>query len=144
MKKSCNLKELLSNLELEGQGRGIIMGVTRLLLLELFYTIQSKFMYYFAHDCRGLLNQTLCPKKYSWLVSSYLYVKQVASELGLNFFWTHSMKKQLYCFFLTKTQKKKKIKKLMLIVELTNIGHHLENKVFQKFKLSVMSRTKNN
>ena len=29
------------NLELEGQGRGIIMGVTRLLLLGQFYTIQT-------------------------------------------------------------------------------------------------------
>ena len=34
-------KKLFSNLEPEGQGRGTIMGVTRLLLLELFYTIQS-------------------------------------------------------------------------------------------------------
>ena len=31
-----------SNLELEGQGQGIIMGVTRLLLLGPFYTIQTK------------------------------------------------------------------------------------------------------
>ena len=51
MKKILDLKKAFSNLELEGQGRGIIMGVTRLLLLGLFYTIQSKFMYYFAHDC---------------------------------------------------------------------------------------------
>ena len=27
------------------------MGVTRLLLLEPFYTIQTNFMYFFAHDC---------------------------------------------------------------------------------------------
>ena len=32
----------MSNLEPEGQGQGIIMGVTRLLLLGLFYTIQNK------------------------------------------------------------------------------------------------------
>ena len=32
-----------SNLELEGKGGGIIMGVTRLLLLGQFYTIQIQF-----------------------------------------------------------------------------------------------------
>jgi len=39
MKKLLDLKKILSNLEPEGQGRGIIMGVTRLLLLEPFYYI---------------------------------------------------------------------------------------------------------
>ena len=38
-------------MELEGQGRGIIMGVTRLLLLGPFYSIQTNFLYFFAHDC---------------------------------------------------------------------------------------------
>ena len=42
MKKLWDLKKGFSNLELEGQGRGIIMGVTRLLLLGPFYTIQTK------------------------------------------------------------------------------------------------------
>ena len=42
MKKLWDLKKLFSNLEPEGQGRGIIIGVTRLLLLGLFYTIQTK------------------------------------------------------------------------------------------------------
>ena len=37
-----NLKKGFSNLEPEGQGRRIIMGVTRLLLLGLFYTIQMQ------------------------------------------------------------------------------------------------------
>ena len=35
-------KKGFSNLKLEGQGWGIIMGVTRLLLLGQFYTIQTK------------------------------------------------------------------------------------------------------
>ena len=51
MKKSWDLKRVFSNLEPEEQGHGIIMGVTRLLLLGLFYTIQTNFMYFFAHDC---------------------------------------------------------------------------------------------
>ena len=38
MKKLWDLKKGSSNLELEGQGGGIIMGVTRLLLQGLFYT----------------------------------------------------------------------------------------------------------
>ena len=39
MKKLGDLKKVLSNLELEGQGRGIIMEVARLRLLEPFYYI---------------------------------------------------------------------------------------------------------
>ena len=54
MKKLSDLKKVLSNLEPEGQGRGIIMGVTRLILLGQFYTIQNNFMYFFAHDCRSI------------------------------------------------------------------------------------------
>ena len=46
-----NLKKGFSNLELEGQGHSIIMGVTCLLLLGLFYSIQTNYMYFFAHDC---------------------------------------------------------------------------------------------
>ena len=49
-------KKVFSNLELEGQGRGIIIGVTRLLLLGPFYTIQTNFMYFFAHDCMELFD----------------------------------------------------------------------------------------
>ena len=37
MKKLLDLKNDLTYLELEGQGRGIIMEVTRPLLLRLFY-----------------------------------------------------------------------------------------------------------
>ena len=51
MKKIWDLKNVFSNLELEEQGRGIIMGVTRLLLLGPFYSIQTNFLYFFAHDC---------------------------------------------------------------------------------------------
>ena len=42
MKKLRDFKKGFINLELEGQGRGIIMGLTSLLLLGLFYTIQTK------------------------------------------------------------------------------------------------------
>ena len=52
MKKLWDLKNVFSNLELEGQGRDIIMGVTHLLLLGPFYTIQTNLMYFFAHDCK--------------------------------------------------------------------------------------------
>ena len=47
-------KKVFSNLEPERQGRGIIMGVTRLILLGQFYTIQNNFMYFFAQDCRSI------------------------------------------------------------------------------------------
>ena len=46
--KMLDLKKVFSNLEPVGQGRGIIMGLTRLLLLGPFYTIQTNFMYFFA------------------------------------------------------------------------------------------------
>ena len=39
LKKLWDLKKVFSNLELEGQGRGIIMGLTLLLLLGSFYYI---------------------------------------------------------------------------------------------------------
>ena len=52
MKKLWDLKKVFSNLELEGQGRDTIMGVTRLLLLGLFYTIQTK------------RDQTICTRVY--------------------------------------------------------------------------------
>ena len=42
MKKLRDLNKGFSNLELEGHGWGIIMGVTRLLLLGPFYTMQTK------------------------------------------------------------------------------------------------------
>ena len=42
MKKLWDLKKVFSNLEPEGQGRGIVIGVTRLLLLGPFYTIQTQ------------------------------------------------------------------------------------------------------
>ena len=46
--KIMRFKKVLSFLELEGQGHGIIMGVTRLLLLGLFYTIQMQFYVLFC------------------------------------------------------------------------------------------------
>ena len=43
-----NLEKVFSNLEPEGQGGGIIMGVTRLLLLGPFYYIQTNFSILFC------------------------------------------------------------------------------------------------
>ena len=42
MKKLWDLKKVFSNLELKEEGRGIIIRVTRLLLLGQFYTVQTK------------------------------------------------------------------------------------------------------
>ena len=54
------LKKVFSNLEPEGQRRRIIMGVTLLLLLGPFYSIQTNFLYFFAQDC-SLFSFTLDP-----------------------------------------------------------------------------------
>ena len=43
-----NLEKVFSNLEPEGQGRGIIIGVTRLLLQGPFYTIEMQFYILFC------------------------------------------------------------------------------------------------
>ena len=51
MKKLWDLKKVFSNLELEGQQFGIIMGVTRLLLLGPFYTLLTKQAKHFEGEC---------------------------------------------------------------------------------------------
>ena len=112
MKKLWDFKKGFSNLELEGQGHGIIMGVTRLLLLGPFYSIQTNFLYFFAHDC------TIIPKSaLFWLlvatsVTEYYLMHQVGEVLyflakkasivakalirsnctGWNYFWRNIVK----------------------------------------------------
>ena len=46
MKKLRDLKKVLSYLELQGQGRGIIMEVTRPLLVGPFYILLGKMAYH--------------------------------------------------------------------------------------------------
>ena len=63
--KVLDFKKVFSNLETEGQGRDIIMGVTRLLFLGPFYSIQTNFLYFFAHNCilhYGIFIQNIKPK----------------------------------------------------------------------------------
>jgi hypothetical protein len=47
-------KKVFNNLELEGQGRGIIMEVALLLFLGPFYYIQANFVSFFAHELTEL------------------------------------------------------------------------------------------
>ena len=54
MKKLWDLKKVLSNLEVEEQGRGIIMGVTHLLLLGPFMYWNQQTADYSTHHCRGI------------------------------------------------------------------------------------------
>ena len=61
--KIMRFKKGFSNLELEGQGRGIIMGVTRLLLQGLFYTIQTKrdqTFWWGVYDFLGVTIPNIC------------------------------------------------------------------------------------
>ena len=61
MKKSWDLKIVLSNLEAEGQGHGIIIGVTRLLLLWPFYYIAPYWgLQNYETHCINFLNPFLC------------------------------------------------------------------------------------
>ena len=66
MKKLLDSKKVTK--VLEGQGRGIFMGVTRLVPLGPFYYIQTNFLYLFAHDCRG------ATKKF-WSFEAILFVQ---------------------------------------------------------------------
>ena len=70
MKKNVRFKKLFGNLEPEGQGRDIIVGVTRLLLLGPFYTIQTNFMYFFSQDCKKNFVMS-----YHWLLNLTLDVE---------------------------------------------------------------------
>ena len=75
MKNLRDLKKVSINLELEVQGRGMIIVVTRLLLLGPFYYIQTNFLYFFAHDCTSYnietdlnqMNDNLNEKRMPWL-----------------------------------------------------------------------------
>ena len=53
--KKCIIEAIVMKKRQEGQGRSIIMVVTRLLLLGPFYTIQTNFIYFFAHDCMYII-----------------------------------------------------------------------------------------
>ena len=96
MKKLWDLKKVFSNLEPEGQGRGIIMRVTHLLLLELFYTIETNFMYFFAHDCityvslnavlKDVRNKSMIPylivlRKYNIVYNIFFYIVVIIRAL---------------------------------------------------------------
>ena len=66
--KIMRFKKVFRNLELEGQGRGIIMRVTHLLPLGPFYYIQANFMYFFPHVCNCTSNsKTFCSRLKSWI-----------------------------------------------------------------------------
>ena len=57
MKNFWDLKKVFTNLEPEGQGRGIIMGVTRLLLLKGHFTTYRPIFYTFLHTTVLILVQ---------------------------------------------------------------------------------------
>ena len=85
MKKSWDLKIVLSNLEAEGQGRGIIKWVTTcLLLIGPFYTIKTNFMYYFAHDCNQLFEVEFF-YKFDWLILFvFFFSKKIIENVWMN------------------------------------------------------------
>ena len=93
MKKLWDSKKLFSNLEPEGQGQGTIMGVTRLLLLELFYIIQTQTGQTFWRGSHRnvffpLWTDSICPFRYPFrekLASQMLHLK------GFFPLWTDSI-----------------------------------------------------
>ena len=133
MKKLWDLKNVFSNLELEGQGHGIIMGVTHLLLLGPFYTIQTNFLYFFAHDCIRLecgqrinffIIYDFCRSMHSrdcpilthhpwWIISDLLspLTTELSKECSL---WTWFKEKRLLCHIFVwylKLNKNKRLRK---------------------------------
>ena len=78
MKNLWDLKRVFSNLELEGQGFGIIMEVTRLLLLGPFYYIQTNFSILFCTQLYEYL--TLFQWIRGWLYPpNYFSLPQIAN-----------------------------------------------------------------
>ena len=93
MKKLWELKNDLSNLEEEGEGRGIIMGVTRLLLLGPFYTIQIQINVLFCtrlyiSKSQILIHIVFCfivdKRKGSWRFDQYGSLRIAFAEFALS------------------------------------------------------------
>ena len=84
-----NLEKVFINLEPEGQGGGIIMGVTRLLLLGPFYYIQTKFSILF---CTRLY---ICIVKLLRTCNIFLSLLQ---RPRLDFYLTQILKKPLLIY----------------------------------------------
>ena len=61
----------LSYLEPEGQGRGIIMGVTRLLLLGPFYTIKMQFYVLFCTRLYDMVCNDFSLKKFLYRTHAF-------------------------------------------------------------------------
>ena len=76
MKKLWDLKKVFINLELEGRWHGIIMGVTRLILLEPFYTIQTQ-----THQT--YLGGVYVNKKHSFIWVSEFFIHTFLSTAGV-------------------------------------------------------------
>ena len=96
MKKLWDLKIVFSNLELKGQGRSIIMGVTRLLLLGQFYTIQTQTdqtfwrgVYMMAKHCSFFhynsvqLSGSIDNWKLNWILRTVMYSKTFYLDISL-------------------------------------------------------------
>ena len=97
MKKLWDLKKVFSNLELEGQGRGIIMGVARLLLLGPFYTIQTKKDQTFwrgVYELTTNLNQIFAILAENQTKPKLIHVKLVHMLIEVIKRWQHHHKKR--------------------------------------------------
>ena len=76
MKNLRDLKKVLSNLEMEGQGCGIIIGVTHLLLLAPFYYIHSSLLGALKLvESRALPNFTALYSRYDTMKPIFLEFK---------------------------------------------------------------------
>ena len=80
MKKSWDLKKVLSNLEAEGQGRGFIMGVTRLLLLGPFMYWNQQTSDYSIHHCTVPLDSLLLNQSLHSFLSSILFLNNYCTK----------------------------------------------------------------
>ena len=94
MKKLWDLKKVFSYLELERQGRGTIMGVTRLLLLGPFYYVFSYVTpnIFAASVCRKFANITgsWFDKQFYFNISVTFWKIKLAIPWANNFFFSES------------------------------------------------------
>ena len=121
MKNFWDLKKVFTNLEPEGQGRGIIMGVTRLFILGPFYYIQTNFLYFFAQ--KNGINQFFIQKCQLY---TPIIIIQKSKIFSCDFNWLHSKPPPPYgsSVAIQRDDEKRKIKKLRRLYYLIIIFHH--------------------
>ena len=137
MKKLWDLKKVLSYLELEGQGRGIIMGVIRPLLLGPFYYIFSYVTpnIFTTSVCRKFVNITgsWFDKQFYFNISGTFWKIKLAildSVIQKKIFFKISWKSVCHLILLLKPNQTKLTNDVIFFTRLAAHGQHSKLRCF--------------